>query len=274
MKLTRGNENGGSGPLLAPTFQRGSKSRRSSVASYPADAEPNANNRPLERPDCIPTLERWNEKMRLARGNENGGSRPLLAPTLQCGSKPRRSSVASHSADAQQNANDGPLERPNCIPTLERGNEKRRLARGNENGGSRPLLAPTLQRGNKCRRSSVASHSVDAEQNANDGPLERLDCIPTMERGNEKMRLARGNENGGLRRLLTPTLQRGSKSRRSSVASHSADAEQNANDGPLERPDCIPTLERGNEKMRLACGNENGGSRPLLAPTLQRGSKC
>ena len=38
---------------------------------------------------------------------------------------------------------------------------------------------------------------------------------------------------------LAPTLQRGSKSRRSSVAwGH----------WPLERPDGIPTLERGNEK--------------------------
>jgi len=42
---------------------------------------------------------------------------PGLAPTLQRGSTSRRSSVAVVCIKA------GPLERPNGIPTLERGNE-------------------------------------------------------------------------------------------------------------------------------------------------------
>jgi len=40
-------------------------------------------------------------------------------------------------------------------------------------------LAPTLQRGSRSRRSSVSGSTFGR------GPLERLDGIPTPERGNE-----------------------------------------------------------------------------------------
>ena len=203
-----------------------------------------------QRNVCIPTQERGNEKKPQAQTPAGRGVTPA-------GYSSTRSEIYFLFPCSRVGTRNG--QRNVCIPTQERGNEKKPQAQTPAGRGVTPV-------GYSSTRSEIYFLFPCSRVGTRNG--QRNVCIPTQERGNEKITLplslfpcSRVGTRNGQRNVCIPAQERGNEKITLPLSLFPCSRVGTRNG---QRNVCIPTQERGSEKACQTCmqGSKLGYNTP------------